>query len=169
MLFRSRTYFDFAGSACGLTPDGAIAVALYSDATANLPGAKVAVSGGYPYADTPVCVSVTREKPGKVRFRIPRWSRSFRLDGKNVESKDGWFEVDAPAGEKSWSLAFDMSPRTEDIPAGGHVHTHNLHTGLSGALEYEYHPTHPALEPREAATFMGYPRRLGRPGIRNEL
>ena len=113
-----RTYFDFAGSACGLAPDGAVAVALYSDATASLPGAKVAISGGYPYADTPVTVKVTREKAGKVRFRIPRWSQTFKLNGQAVTAKNGWFEVDAPAGERAWTLAFDMSPRTEDIPAG---------------------------------------------------
>ena len=76
---------------------------------------------------------------------------------------------DIRQGEPVIKYGFPIGRATEDIPAGGHVHTHNLHTGLSGALEYEYHPTHPALEPREAATFMGYPRRLGRPGIRNEL
>ena len=93
-------------------------VALYSDATANLPGAKVAISGDYPYAETPVTVKVTREQAGKVRFRVPRWSQTFQLNGQTVTAKNGWFEVDAPAGEKAWTLAFDMSPRTEDIPAG---------------------------------------------------
>ena len=76
---------------------------------------------------------------------------------------------DIAAGEKVIKYGFPIGVATEAIPAGGHVHTHNLHTGLSGALEYEYHPTHPRLEAREAATFMGYPRKLGRPGIRNEL
>ncbi len=114
-----RTYFDFAGSVAGLSKDGTLSVALYSDATASFPGAKVSISGGYPYADTPVTVSVTRDKPGKVRFRVPRWSRTFRLDGRQVTADGGWYEVDAPAGTKAWSLAFDMSPRTEDIPAWG--------------------------------------------------
>ncbi len=76
---------------------------------------------------------------------------------------------DIAAGEKVIKYGFPIGVATEAIPAGSHVHTHNLHTGLSGALEYEYHPTHPRLEVREAATFMGYPRKLGRPGIRNEL
>jgi len=76
---------------------------------------------------------------------------------------------DIRAGERVIKYGFPIGVATEDIPAGGHVHTHNLHTGLSGALEYEYHPTHPALPARETATFMGYPRKLGRPGIRNEL
>ena len=64
---------------------------------------------------------------------------------------------------------FPIGSATEDIPRGGHVHSHNLHTLLSGAHDYEYHPTHPKLEAREPVTFMGYPRKVGRPGIRNEL
>jgi len=113
-----RTYFDFAGSVGGVSSDGALSVALYSDVTASFPGVKLAVSGGYPYADTPVVVSVVREKPGRMRFRVPRWSRAFKLDGKPVTAENGWYAVDAPAGASAWSLAFDMSARTEDIPAG---------------------------------------------------
>ncbi len=73
------------------------------------------------------------------------------------------------AGEAVIKYGFPIGRAAADIPRGGHVHTHNLKTGLSGALAYEYHPTHPALEPSEPATFMGYPRKVGRPGIRNEL
>ncbi|MBR7187376.1 MAG: altronate dehydratase, partial [Clostridia bacterium] len=76
---------------------------------------------------------------------------------------------DIRAGEAVIKYGFPIGRATEDIPRGGHIHTHNLRTGLSGALEYEYHPSHPAPAPREAATFMGYPREAGRPGIRNEL
>ena len=76
---------------------------------------------------------------------------------------------DIEKGEPVIKYGFPIGSATEDIPAGSHVHTHNLHTLLSGALEYEYRPTHPVQEKREPATFMGYPRKLGRPGIRNEL
>ncbi|MGX8706413.1 MAG: UxaA family hydrolase [bacterium] len=72
-------------------------------------------------------------------------------------------------GEPVIKYGFPIGSATEDIPLGGHVHTHNIHTLLSGALEYEYHPTHPTLTKAEPATFMGYPRAVGRPGIRNEL
>lgn len=113
-----RTYFDFARSVAGVSSDGAISVVLYSDAMLSLPNAKVSIRGGYPYADMPVSVTVTSERPGKVRFRIPRWSSSFKLDGMDMKGENGWCEVDAPAGVRTWSLAFDMSPRTEDIPAG---------------------------------------------------
>ncbi|MBR6889772.1 MAG: altronate dehydratase, partial [Clostridia bacterium] len=76
---------------------------------------------------------------------------------------------DIRAGEPVIKYGFPIGKATRDIRRGEHVHTHNLKTGLSGALEYEYHPTHPVLPPREAAAFMGYPRAVGRAGIRNEL
>lgn len=56
-----------------------------------------------------------------------------------------------------------------DIPAGAHVHTHNLRTLLSGELRYEYHPFHLQPAHKESASFQGYLRADGRTGIRNEL
>ena len=76
---------------------------------------------------------------------------------------------DIQKGEPVIKYGFPIGSATEDIPRGGHVHTHNIHTLLSGELEYDYHPTHPALEARQARTFPGYKRKIGRPGIRNEL
>ena len=76
---------------------------------------------------------------------------------------------DIKKGEPVIKYGFPIGEATQDIPKGGHVHSHNLHTLLSGAHDYEYHPTHPKLEAREPVTFMGYPRKVGRPGIRNEL
>ena len=76
---------------------------------------------------------------------------------------------DIRAGEPVIKYGFPIGQATEDIPRGGHVHTHNLRTLLSGALEYEYRPTHPEQAKAEPAAFMGYPRACGRPGIRNEL
>ncbi len=76
---------------------------------------------------------------------------------------------DIKKGEPVIKYGFPIGEATEDIPAGGHVHSHNLHTLLSGAHDYAYRPTHPAVERREPVTFMGYPRKHGRPGIRNEL
>ncbi len=55
------------------------------------------------------------------------------------------------------------------IPAGAHVHVHNLRTLLSGELTYAHHPSVKPVQPVEAVTFPGYPRRYGRVGVRNEL
>ena len=76
---------------------------------------------------------------------------------------------DIQKGEAVIKYGFPIGEATEDIPRGAHVHTHNLRTLLSGALTYAYHPTHPTVEKREKAFFQGYPRKTGRPGIRNEL
>lgn len=76
---------------------------------------------------------------------------------------------DIAKGEPVIKYGFPIGSATEDIPAGGHVHVHNIHTLLSGTLEYEYHPSRPALAQKTPVTFPGYPRKLGRPGIRNEL
>ena len=71
--------------------------------------------------------------------------------------------------ERIIKYGFPIGHATCDIPKGGHVHVHNVHTLLSGELEYEYTPTFPVVEPAETATFMGYPRKDGRVGVRNEL
>ena len=76
---------------------------------------------------------------------------------------------DIRKGEAVIKYGYPIGAATEDIPKGGHVHTHNLHTLLSGEKEYEWHPTYPKQEKLLPATFMGWPRKTGRPGIRNEL
>lgn len=72
-------------------------------------------------------------------------------------------------GEHIIKYGFPIGYAKEDIPMGSHVHVHNLHTLLSGELDYDYHPTHPTLQSAEPATFMGYPRQNGKAGVRNEL
>ena len=76
---------------------------------------------------------------------------------------------DIRKGEAVIKYGFPIGEATEDIPRGAHVHTHNLHTLLSGAKAYTYQPAVPASRSRKTLTFDGYPRVSGRPGIRNEL
>ncbi|MCH5286906.1 MAG: altronate dehydratase [Christensenellaceae bacterium] len=76
---------------------------------------------------------------------------------------------DIPADGKVVKYGFPIGCAKTAIAKGGHVHVQNLRTLLSGELEYEYHPTFPKVETKEPATFMGYPRRDGRVGVRNEL
>ena len=77
--------------------------------------------------------------------------------------------TDLAAGDHVIKYGFPIGYAKEAVPAGSHVHVHNLHTLLSGELTYSYRPTHPALEPLPERTFMGYPRQDGRVGIRNDL
>ena len=72
-------------------------------------------------------------------------------------------------GEPVIKYGFPIGEATGDIPEGAHVHTHNLHTLLSGEKEYEWHPTHPERKEIRPAVFRGYPREKSRPGVRNEL
>ncbi|WP_071792533.1 UxaA family hydrolase [Saccharicrinis aurantiacus] len=56
------------------------------------------------------------------------------------------------------------------IKQGEHVHSHNLSTLLSDNLTYVYEPLEFKAEAKKAnATFMGYQRKLGKVGIRNEF
>ena len=56
-----------------------------------------------------------------------------------------------------------------DIHPGQWVHTHNVHTNLSGLLDYQYKPTPiPAIVPM-LGSFLGYARPDGRVGVRNEI
>lgn len=72
-------------------------------------------------------------------------------------------------GEAVIKYGFPIGEATADIPAGSHIHTHNLHTLLKGEQEYEWHPSHPEVRRMKPAVFRGYPRAKGRPGVRNEL
>ena len=62
---------------------------------------------------------------------------------------------DIRKGEPVIKYGYPIGEATADIPVGGHVHTQNIHTLLSGAHSYEYHPTHPAQEKRTPVTFPG--------------
>lgn len=55
------------------------------------------------------------------------------------------------------------------IQVGQHVHTQNVKTALSGAGEYSYNKLTPAKLPKVERTFMGYRRKNGSVGIRNEV
>ena len=126
-----RTYFDVADSVAAIGSDGALAVLLYADAKAVLKDVEVAISGGYPYADAPVTVNVRRATAGKVKFRIPRWSKNFSVNGVAATAANGWYVADAPAGESAWSLAFDLSPRVLPCTANGAPMVHAAPQGHS--------------------------------------
>ena len=72
-------------------------------------------------------------------------------------------------GEPVIKYGNTIAVATADIPAGAWVHTHNVVTELSENMEYRYdHKVYelPKVAPR---TFMGYRRKDGRAGIRNEI
>ena len=76
---------------------------------------------------------------------------------------------DIKNGEQVIKYGYPIGVATADIKKGEWVHTHNLKSGLHGILEYHYEPDFSELEPLKERYFMGYPRKEGRPGIRNEI
>lgn len=64
---------------------------------------------------------------------------------------------------------FPIGHATEKIVAGQWVHTHNMSTNLSGKEEYTYNPQKVSIPKRDLMTFMGYRRKDGSVGIRNEI
>ena len=74
-------------------------------------------------------------------------------------------------GENVIKYGFPIGHATADAEPGTWMHTHNVHTNLSGEVEYSYNPS-PELAPLpkvEAETFMGFRRKDGRAAIRNEI
>jgi altronate hydrolase len=74
------------------------------------------------------------------------------------------------AGDVVRKFGWPIGKLKADVAAGGHVHTHNLETLLSGVEGYGYAPVEadpPVAE--EAPTFRGYRRADGRVGTRNEI
>ena len=76
---------------------------------------------------------------------------------------------DISEGEAVIKYGYPIGRATAPVKKGGHVHTENLKTLLSGELEYTWEPIAIEEKKLEKRTFMGYPREDRRPGIRNEL
>lgn len=77
---------------------------------------------------------------------------------------------DMEAGETVRKFGWPIGTLTAGVQAGGHVHTHNLSTRLSGVEGYAWRPL--AAEPlRDEAQpgFLGFRRADGRVGTRNEV
>ena len=72
-------------------------------------------------------------------------------------------------GEKIVKYGYPIGHATKAIGAGEWVHIQNVKTDLSEESDYRYVPNLKPQTPREAPTFMGYKRRDGRAGIRNEV
>jgi len=75
------------------------------------------------------------------------------------------------AGAVVHKYGWPIGRATRDIVAGEHVHTHNLATALTEHENYRYAASAAigTLGPAGTRTFLGYPRRDGHVGTRNEL
>ncbi|MBQ8341178.1 MAG: UxaA family hydrolase, partial [Clostridia bacterium] len=72
-------------------------------------------------------------------------------------------------GENVIKYGYPIGHATAEIAVGEQVGPHNLKSNLQGLGEWRYH-AHPAVNiPQNGASFMGYLRKNGEVGIRNEL
>ena len=77
---------------------------------------------------------------------------------------------DINKGENILKYGYPIGHATENIKKGQWVHTHNIRTNLDGTLEYNYNPNFKDIRRiNKPKTFMGYKRKNGDVGIRNEL
>ncbi len=98
----------------------------------------------------------------------------------NVAGSDVTTTMEIPAGHKFALLdmpeatpvikyGFRIGNTTAAVKKGEWIHTHNLKTGLGDLLEYSYEPDFAEEKFTEDATFMGYNRKNGKVGVRNEI
>ncbi|MCR5585359.1 MAG: altronate dehydratase family protein [Lachnospiraceae bacterium] len=78
---------------------------------------------------------------------------------------------DLKEGENVIKYGSPIGHATKDIEAGSHIHIHNLKTNLGEVLNYTYHPENGGeeLPERTPAEFMGFVRKDGTVGVRNEI
>jgi altronate hydrolase len=77
---------------------------------------------------------------------------------------------DVRQGEDIIKYGYPIGHAREDLKAGDWVNENNLKTNLSGTLEYTYNPVDEELSiKKENRTFMGYKRKNGDVGVRNEI
>ncbi len=76
---------------------------------------------------------------------------------------------DINKGETVYKYGYPIGMAQTDIRCGQLVHTHNLITCLSDIVEYKYEHVEDRLVETENRTFMGYRRKDGSVGIRNEI
>ena len=95
-----------------------------------------------------------------------------KLDNVEVNIDDGhkYAKRDISCGENIIKYGQPIGHATCDIKKGEHVHTHNVGTNLSGKLEYKYEPGE-VFDKKVYSdlTFMGYVRKNGDVGIRNDI
>lgn len=64
---------------------------------------------------------------------------------------------------------FPIGKARENIAKGEHVHCHNIYSDMKKIDGYEYSPDFTELSKETPKTFMGYKRKNGKVGIRNEV
>ena len=95
-----------------------------------------------------------------------------KLDNVEVNIEDGhkYALCDIKADENIIKYGEPIGHAVCDIKKGEHVHSHNMKTNLSDKIEYSYTQYEDKTDYKKSdATFMGYKRKDGSVGIRNDI
>ena len=88
----------------------------------------------------------------------------------NLENGHKYARCGISRGENIIKYGFPIGHAVCDIKKDEHVHSHNLKTNLTDISSYEYNPDGKRIEKIHCDdTFMGYIRKDGRAGIRNDI
>ena len=88
----------------------------------------------------------------------------------NIENGHKYAVCDIKKGENIIKYGEPIGHAICDIKKGEHIHTHNMKTNLSDKIEYTYTPYEDKTEYEKSdITFMGYVRKNGNVGIRNDV
>ena len=112
-----------------------------------------------------VCVALNALKAGE-KITVGNESVVINSDipaGHKVALKD------IKSGEDIIKYGSRIGLAKEDIKAGDHVHIHNIKTALGDLLEYQYIPKIKELKETAHESFMGFRRKNGKVGVRNEI
>ena len=112
-----------------------------------------------------VAVALTDLPPGKVLEFGPLQVTLLQSVPRGHKIALSSMEKDAPVIKYGNPIGYTK----EAVSPGAWMHTHNIRTGLSDVIEYTYHPVETDILPGGRSTFMGYRRRDGKVGVRNEL
>ncbi len=113
-----RTFFDWAETVAATAADGAWEVNFFSDADIALPGAKIELRGNYPISEN-FRLRIVAERAGTLRLRVPAWAREIVVDGVAMKQEDGRVSLPVAAGEHTFALFMEMTPRLIDSAAEG--------------------------------------------------
>lgn len=88
----------------------------------------------------------------------------------NLEEGHKYARRDIKKGENIIKYGFPIGHATEDIKKDEHVHSHNVKTNLSDISDYQYNFVDHGIKIGSTdKTFMGYVRKNGDVGIRNDI
>ena len=111
-----RGFMEFAEAELAKDADGVYRVAFYTDAEAAMGDVKVSIDGNWPVADI-AKVRVTAPAGTRFRFRKPAWSKTMKVNGRDVSAVDGWWETSVAAGGGELAFAFDLRPQVVPLDA----------------------------------------------------